>query len=424
VNAGPVNRSTERRGLTAATAYYGLGLVTLLNFVNYIDRYILAAVLPRIKTDLDLTDVELGLLANAFLVAYFLTSPLFGRLGDRGSRPRLLAAGVALWSFTTAAAGVARTFVQLAAARAGVGVGEAAYSTIAPALLSDYFPAPRRGRAFACFYVAIPVGAASGFLLGGLLEGIVGWRGSFYAVGLPGLALAFLMLTLPDPPRGSNDDQPADAPKELAEVLRGLGRNMTYVGTVLGYAAYTFGLGGLAVWMPTYLARVRGLELAEADLLVGSVTVVSGLAGTFVGGYLGDRLSSRLRRSHLWLSAVATLIAVLPTWWALTAASPAIFKPSLFVAEFFLFLSTSPINVVIISAVPAGTRAMAMAVSVFVIHALGDAISPPIIGMLADFRGLAFAVTIVPIAIAVSGVVWTATAMRGADANWSGSGSL
>ena len=412
MNVGSLNRSTEPRGVTPAAAYYGLGLVTLLNFVNYIDRYILAAVLPRIKTDLNLTDAELGLLANAFLVAYFLTSPLFGRLGDRGSRPRLLAAGVALWSLTTAAAGVARTFVQLAVARAGVGVGEAAYSAIAPALLADYFPAARRGRAFACFYVAIPVGAASGFLLGGLLEGVFGWRGSFFAVGLPGLALAFLMLTVPDPPRGANNDQPADAPEAATETLRRLHRNMTYVGTVLGYAAYTFGLGGLAVWMPTYLERVRGLELADADFLVGSVTVASGLAGTFVGGYLGDRLSSRLRQGHLWLSAVSTLVAILPAWWALTAVSPAVFKPSLFVAEFFLFLSTGPINVVIVSAVPAGMRAMAMAVSIFVIHALGDAISPPIIGLLADFYGLALAVTIVPIAIAVSGVVWTATAMR------------
>ena len=393
-------------------ALYGLALVTLLNFVNYADRFILAAVLPRIKTDLDLTDVELGLLANAFLFAFFLTSPVFGRLGDRGSRPRLLAAGVGLWSLMTAGAGLARNFVQLATARAAVGVGEAAYSTISPALLADYFPVECRGRVFARFYVAVPVGAAGGFLLGGVLEQLFGWRRAFYAVGLPGLALALLVLTVPDPPRGATEGRLDDKPLGTIEALRELRGNFTYVGTVLGYAAYTFGLGGLAVWMPTYLERVRGLQLQDADLLVGAVTAVSGLTGTFIGGYLGDRLSRRLRQGHLWLSGGATVAAILPAWLALTAVSPMIFRPSLFVAEFFLFLSTGPVNVVIVSIVPPGIRAMAMAVCIFVIHALGDAISPPIIGMLADFNGLARAVLIVPISIAVAGIFWTATAAR------------
>ena len=391
-----------------------LGVVTLLNFVNYIDRYILAAVLPRIKTDLDLNDFQLGLLANAFLVAYFITSPAFGRLGDRTSRPRLIGAGVALWSLATAAAGLTRSFMQLVAARAGVGVGEAAYATISPALLADCFPVARRGRAFSVFYVAIPVGAAVGYLLGGVLERAFGWRAAFYAVGLPGLALAMLALTIPDPPRGASDGRNERGFETLGATLGRLSRNRPYAGTVLGYAAYTFALGGLAVWMPTYLERVRGLDLARADLLVGGVTAVAGLGGTFVGGYIGDRLAQRVRHGHLWLSGVATLGASLPAWLALTATSPATYQSSLFVAEFLLFLSTGPINVVIVSAVPAGMRAMAVAVSIFVIHALGDAISPPIIGTLADLGGLARAVTVVPLAIVVSGVVWTATALTAA----------
>ena len=162
--------------------------------------------------------------------------------------------------------------------------------------------------------------------------------------------------------------------------------------------------------MPTFLERVRGLELASADFLVGAVTVVAGLGGTFIGGYLGDRLTARVRQGHLWLSGVSTLAAVVPAWLALTATSPATYQASFFVAEFLLFLSTGPINVVIVGAVPAGMRAMAMAVSIFVIHALGDAISPPIIGLLADSRGLGQAVLVVPAAIAVSGVIWMATA--------------
>ena len=393
--------------MTSAT--YVLLLATLLNFVNYIDRFILSAVLPRIKSDLLLNDFQLGMLANAFLVAYFITSPLFGRLGDRQSRPRLIAVGVALWSVATAAAGLARTFMQLVAARAGVGVGEAAYATISPALLADIFPAERRGRAFAIFYVAIPVGAAIGFLLGGALERAFGWRAAFVVVGLPGLALAILAARMPDP-RTANDVRTAGGIETVAMTLRTLARNRRYAGTVLGYATYTFAIGGLAVWMPTFLERVRGLELATADFLVGAVTVVAGLGGTFVGGYLGDRLTARVREGHLWLSGVSTLAAVVPAWLALTSSTPATYQASFFVAEFLLFLSTGPINVVIVSAVPEGMRAMAMAVSIFVIHALGDAISPPMIGLLADSRGLAQAVLTVPVAIAVSGAIWTMTA--------------
>src|SRR5262245_32138235 len=174
-------------GITRRQATYGLVLLTLLNFFNYIDRFILASVLPRVKTDLVLSDFQLGLLSNGFLVAYFLTSPLFGRLGDRGSRTKLVAAGVAAWSVATALAGFARSFGQLFSARAFVGVGEAAYATISPSLMSDYFPKETRGRAFAIFYVAVPVGAAVGFVLGGLIEHAFGWRAAFYAVGFPGI---------------------------------------------------------------------------------------------------------------------------------------------------------------------------------------------------------------------------------------------
>ena len=407
-------------------ATYALLVVTLLNFLNYIDRFILAAVLPRVKSDFLLTDFQLGLLANAFLVAYFVTSPLFGFLGDRASRPRLMSIGVGLWSIATAAAGFTRNFVQLLIARAWVGVGEAAYSTISPALLADYFPRSQRGRAFAIFYVAIPVGAASGFLLGGALERAFGWRVAFYAVGLPGIALALIAARLRDPIRGAADEpspsgrgrrdsQRADAPGEghnIRSTLVVLSRNTAYVGTVLGYAAYTFAVSGLGFFMPTYLERVRGIELSRADFIVGSVTVIGGLCGTFAGGYLGDWAFSKFRHGQLWLCAISSLVGIVPTWLALTVSSFPTYIVWFFVAEFLLFLSTGPVNVVTVNVVPVGIRAMAMAVSIFAIHLLGDAISPPIIGWLADVNGLGTAVLIVPVAVAVSGVLWTATALK------------
>src|SRR3989454_4032984 len=198
--------SLESRDLSRGAAYYGLAVVTVLNFLNYIDRYILAAVLPRVQSELALTDFHAGLLAPAFLVVYFITSPVFGALGDRISRTRLMAIGVGAWSLATAATGMMRSFVQLLIARSFVGIGEAAYATISPALLSDYFPRAQRGRAFAVFYVAIPVGAAAGYLLGGTLERAFGWRAAFYAVGWPGIELALLALRVPDPVRGATEE--------------------------------------------------------------------------------------------------------------------------------------------------------------------------------------------------------------------------
>src|SRR5437867_6412728 len=406
-------RESQAGGRDAAR--FALGVVTILNFLNYIDRYILSAVLPRVKSELVLTDFQLGLLANIFLVSYFVASPLFGALGDRLSRPRLMSAGVTAWSMATAAAGFTANFVQLLIARAGVGIGEAAYATISPALLSDYFPRAQRGRAFAVFYVAIPVGSAAGFLLGGALERAFGWRAAFYAVGLPGIVLALLALRVPDPIRGATEEPSPFGRGQgeglnLRTTLSSLFHNPTYVGTVLGYAAYTFALGGLAFFMPTYFERVRGLELSHADFIVGSVTVLAGLSGTFLGGYLGDWTAARVKHGQLWLSGASSIAAVIPAWLALTVASSPTYIVWFFIAEFLLFLSTGPVNVVIVGAVHPGVRAMAMAVSIFVIHLLGDAISPPIIGWLADFHGLARAVLIVPVAIAISGLVWTATA--------------
>jgi len=408
-------------------ALFALGVVTILNFLNYIDRFILSAVLPRVKSELVLTDFQLGLLANIFLVSYFLTSPFFGALGDRLSRPRLMSAGVTAWSMATAAAGFTANFVQLLIARAGVGIGEAAYATISPALLSDYFPRSQRGRAFAVFYVAIPVGSAAGFLLGGTLERLFGWRAAFYAVGLPGIALALLALRVPDPVRGATGEpSPSGRGREArarqgeasieaeslstANTLSDLFRNKAYVGTVLGYAAYTFALGGLAFFMPTYFERVRNLELARADFIVGSVTVLAGLSGTFLGGYLGDWIAARVQYGQLWVSGLSSIAAVVPAWLALTVASSPTYIVWFFFAEFLLFLSTGPVNVMIVSVVPPAARARAMAGSIFMIHLFGDAISPPIIGWLADTHGLARAVLIVPVAIAISGFVWIWTA--------------
>jgi MFS transporter, Spinster family, sphingosine-1-phosphate transporter len=406
---------TGKSGLTREAAAYGLGLMTLLNFVNYIDRYVLPAVAPRIKDALSLTDTELGFLGSAFLFSYLLTSPVFGWMGDRFSRTRLMAFGVAVWSLATSGAGIARSLVQMTFARGAVGVGEASYAAISPALISDYYPPERRGRVFAIFYLAIPVGSAVGYLLGGAIEQRFGWRAAFFAVGLPGLLLALLTLTAPDPPRGINDAPAPARPGERQSYLDSLlllVRNRDYVLAVLGYAAYTFAVGGMSFWVPVYLNRERGMALAHANFTVGAVTVVAGVGGTFLGGYLADVIARRVRQAHLYVSGLSMLLAVPFAWVAFTAQAPTAFLASLFAAEFLVFLSTGPINVVIVTVVPVAIRATAMAVSIFVIHLLGDAAAPLVIGAVSDRVGLSNAVLIMPVAVAVSGVIWTVAATR------------
>jgi sugar phosphate permease len=193
-----------------------------------------------------------------------------------------------------------------------------------------------------------------------------------------------------------------------------LGRNRQYVLAVLGYAAYTFAVGGFSFWVPIYLNRELGLTLARADFLVGIITVAAGILGTFTGGYLADLLAKRMRQAYLYLSGWSMLVAIPVAWIALSSRTPAVYISALFAAEFLVFLSTGPINVVLVSVVPVAIRATAMAVSIFAIHLLGDALAPWVIGVASDRVGLGRAVLMMPFAVAVSGLIWTGAAWHAA----------
>src|SRR5437764_11715999 len=202
-------------------ARYALAVLTFINLFNYLDRWVVAAVVESIKkSELHLSDTQLGFIGTGFIVVYTLTSPLFGALGDRKSRPPLIALGVAVWSVATSLAGFARGFLSLFVARSTVGVGEAAYGTIAPALLADSFPIERRGRVLSVFFAAIPIGSAAGYILGGLVDQHFGWRAAFWIAGAPGLLLALLVLAVKDPPRGAHDAAPRDAGSGYRHLLR------------------------------------------------------------------------------------------------------------------------------------------------------------------------------------------------------------
>lgn len=391
-------------------------MLTLINLFNYLDRYVLSALVESLRrSDLRLTDVELGSLMTGFLLVYLLASPLFGSLGDRSRRPPLIAAGVAVWSLATGLGGLARSFPALFAARSAVGVGEAAYGTIAPALLADAFPRERRGRVFAIFFCAIPVGSALGYVLGGLIDQRLGWRAAFFLAGFPGLVLAALVLRVADPPRLA-DQAPAGAARVPARAPWGdLLRNRPYRRVVAGYAAYTFALGALAFWTPAFLERVRGVPHAEATVVFGGIVVVTGLLGTFAGGWLGDFFLRRTPHAYMWVSGGATLAAAPAAFVAFTATSRPVYLGAMVAAQLLLFASTGPVNSAIVNAVPSDRRASAMALSIFAIHLFGDVPSPPILGAISDATSLETAFLLVPAVIAISGILWLRAARAGGE---------
>jgi predicted MFS family arabinose efflux permease len=385
------------------SARYALTLLLAVNLLNYVDRQALYAVFPLIKADLKLSDTGLGFLGSAFMLCYMLAAPFFGRLGDRSNRSRLAAGGLAVWSIATMLSGLAGSYRMLLAARTLVGVGEASFGTVSPGLLSDYFSRERRGRILSLFYLAIPVGSALGYILGGQLGQAFGWQTAFLLVGLPGLFLALPLYFLRDPRQNPAQNDSSTREQILPE-LRRFWLNRTYVYTTLSMAAMTFALGGLAQWAPSFLQRSFGMEVARGNTLFGMITVVSGIVGTMAGGWLGDRFQRRSATGYLYVSAVGFLLGAPLMILALTTHNLTICLSAIFGAELFLFLNTGPLNTVLVNVVPPGRRAMGFAVNIFAIHALGDAISPAIIGSLSDQWGLSSALLITPLAVLLAAV--------------------
>lgn len=402
--------------VTRRAALWALAVLTAINLLNYLDRYVVAPLLPELKKLMHLSDAQLGLLVPAFILVYMVAAPFFGAWGDRRSRTHAIALGVGIWSIATMLSGLAHDYWHLLAARALVGIGEAAFVAIAAAMLADLFPAGDRARVYAVLNMAIPVGSALGYVLGGLVGHHFGWRAAFFIAGAPGMLLAFAVLFLKDPPRGSQDREPAAAAAPAAgavTVYLQLLRRLPYMLVVLGYAAYTFALGGLAFWMPTFLERVRGIPVEKASIDFGTIVVITGFVGTFVGGWLSDYLLRHTRQAYLWFSGIVTVLAAPCAYLALSASDHGVYTAALVAAELLMFMSTGPINAAIVNVVSPAERASAVALSMVMIHLLGDVPSPPLIGRISDASSLQHAVLIVPAAILIAGIIWLLAARAG-----------
>ncbi len=400
------SKTSLATGSPASGAGYAVLILTMMNLLNYLDRIIPSVVKDLFKVDLKLTDAQTSLPITGFVIVYMLTSPIFGALADRWSRKVLIALGVAIWSLATGAAALAVGFWTFLLARAFVGIGEAAYATISPALLSDIYPPGKRNRILTIFYVAIPVGSALGFMLGGIFGNAFGWRAAFLICGLPGLALAAMALASRDPGRGHSDTDAAVVPPPWARALGPLLKNRAYVLAVAGYAAVTFASGALADWFPTFLQRHHAMSVKASGMYVGASAALGGLLGTAFGGVCGDVLKRWTRQPYLALSGWSMMLTTVFAFLAVRVHNTTAAIVMLFVAQFFLWFYNGPINALIANSVPSALRVRAFALSILSIHIFGDAISPSIVATASDHIGLQHAIQMVPLALGAGALIW------------------
>jgi MFS family permease len=457
-----------------------------INLFNYIDRQVLAAVLPILALDATLfrpddprLKFKLGSLTTAFFVTYMLLSPVFGRLGDKWSRWGLVGFGVIAWSLASGGSGLATGFLVLLLTRCCVGIGEAAYGPVAPAMLSDLYPESRRGKIMAWFYLAIPVGSALGYVLGGAIAGTsLGWRGAFQAVVLPGLILGVLCFFMREPGRTGGKTEASEPWSKVLKELKGI---RSFVLCCAGMTCSTFVLGGVGAWAPYYIferearfqitntsidklaelkttddtpvisvavvnklrpltgteridlqelnGKLMGSELSEAEFeqygsriingllapnsidaqqigtYFGAILVVGGLVATLFGGWLGDRLRKKVRGAYFLVCGWGALVSF-PAFIAMIYVPFPYAWGFMFIAIFFLFINTGPANAILANVTRHKIRATAFAINILIIHALGDVISPPLIGLMADRSNLGTALTIISVLILVAGVLW------------------
>jgi MFS family permease len=367
-------------------------LLIALNLLNYIDRYILPGEISLIQREFHSTDQQMGALTTALFFFYMFAAPLTGWLGDWFRRKPLIIAGAVLWSLATLATAWVHDYTTLYIRHAFVGVGEATFGIFAPAVLADFYPERERNRILSIFYLAIPVGAALGYLAGGQLGPLWGWRAPFLICAIPGLLIAALYgLFGSEPERGAFDRvRPVLAKTTIrasvhAFLLKALKlfTNPAYLCGTFGLAALTFAMGGISAWVPEFLRRSAGFSVGVSSQIVGAITVVDGIAGTLIGGWVAQRW---LRTNHraLYLLSFWSVALTLPCGVLVFFGPPAWAVPSLFAAEFFLFLNTGPLNTAIVNSVDGQIRATAIACNLFIIHCFGDTFSPQIIGLISD----------------------------------------
>ncbi len=370
-------------------AYFALAILFAMNLLNYVDRYAFFAVGKQIQEELQITDARFGILGTSFMLVYTLISPLTGWLGDRYHRRRLLAGGVALWSLATVGTAFSTNYSHMFIWRAILGIGEASYGVIAPALLSDLFPVKKRGRALGIYYLALPLGTALGYVAGGVIAARLGWRSVFYVVGIPGLVAALAGLVILDPGRGASEESSTDG-KENRPKLRDyieLFRTPTFVYNTAGMAAVTFATGAYVTWGSIFYQRVRGMSLEQTNVWIGGLLAMAGLIGIAMGTFLADLSLKVTRRGYLILAMLVVFSAIPLGVGAILLSDRRSSLGCLFGASVLMSMVLGPCNTVTANVVPANRRAAGFALFIFLMHVFGDIASPPLLGWVSEYLG-------------------------------------
>ncbi len=416
-----MTQATSHADASIRSARIALITLTAINLLNYLDRYLIAGIVVPLKAALGANDADIGLLTSVFLLVYMVASPIFGILARRRSRTLILAAGILIWSLATIGSGLVNTLTQLFIMRAIVGIGEAAYTTVGPAMLVDHYSPTRRPLALSIFYAAIPVGSALSYIASGLIVDAWGWREVFLAGGVPGIALAIVCLKLKDPPLGQSDlatgtntnvMMHASIAGNVSSNIKTVIKSREFVSSTAGYIAFTFAFGALAVWMPYYLQVARGWSVASSTTTFGIVLVASGFVGTIAGGAIAKRLGGG-SASCLQLCGICMAVAAPTSVIALYCHDDWLIILGLTISSAFSFATQGPVNAVILNSVSALLRPFAIGTSVLLIHLLGDVPSPWLIGKIFDSAmGMKVGMSLIPITMMLSAAIWFFTGRR------------
>jgi MFS transporter, Spinster family, sphingosine-1-phosphate transporter len=371
-----------------------LWLLLIIYILNFLDRSIVGILAEEIRRDLNLDDWQIGIMTGlAFAFFYTVLGIPIARLADRGDRVKIISVSLAVWSGFTALCGLAQNFTQMLLGRIGVGVGEAGCTPAAHSLISDYVPLERRARAIAFYGLGVPAGSLLGAVLGGVIADIWGWRTAFYVAGLPGIGLALLTwMWLKEPRRTLGfPNSTSDTGGSFGETVKALLKSPTYVLVTCGAASAAFVSYGQGAFMPAFFQRVHGMSAGEVGIFLGISSGVGGLIGTWLGGFLADKYGAKNPANFLIVPAIGMALASVTFTPGLLSGSWQAALMLIWIPGVLNSLWYGPAFATVQRVVPSDQRAMAVALTLFVINMVGLGIGPLFAGFLSDMlRNLVF----------------------------------
>ena len=367
--------------------WYVVTILTIVYTFNFIDRQILVILQEPIKAELGLSDTQLGLLTGlAFAALYVVLGIPIARYADLNNRKNVVSASLAVWSIFTALSGAASNFLQLLLTRIGVGVGEAGGSPPSHSIISDYFPPEKRATALSIYSMGVYFGILMGFVAGGLIAKAYGWRVAFYAMGIPGVLFSLVLyFTVKEPIKGQFDKKSSDeANLSLGHVIKILLKKKTLVYLALGTGFHTFITYGVGNFIPSFMQRVHGIDIAHAGIILGLTTGIGGAIGTFLGGYLGDKMRHRDLRWYLWIPILAGIINFIPSFVLFFSSNGQLALWITFATSLLTAVYLGPTLAIVHNLVDAKMRAFASSILFFVLNLIGLGFGPLTIGLVSD----------------------------------------